>query len=407
MAIMRAPLKSDAAGKCSRWRVILYNPDTHKQEWHTVNGTRRDAEAFERAQKTRLASGVYIAKAQRRTFAEVARMFLKERRARNRRTSTLVCYETVLNVHLLPEFGPREVGMIRRSDIAEHFDAMREGKAAGQDGNAASVATINRAVRTMKAVLFFALERELVERNVMQRFRPFEADKGARAVKRDAFSESEVQAILGGARPHERALIGLLCFTGMRPGEAYALDWSAVDLTAGCARIVRSWDHRGRKFVEPKTKAGERVVPLSGWLVAELTAHKERSGGQGLVFPTRTGLPMNPSNVRRDIWLPLKKRAKVRDLDLYSLRHSFASLGRTAGESAFNVARMMGHSRSTLVDSVYAHAMQSGMASVAENVTARALGLKPQLRVIDGGAPDVRQPLDEASQKVEKNVASA
>jgi hypothetical protein len=52
----------------------------------------------------------------------------------------------------------------------------------------------------------------------------------------------------------------------------------------------------------------------------------------------------------QNIWLPLKKRAGVRQLDLYSLRHTFASLGRTAGESAFNVARMVGHSRSTLVD---------------------------------------------------------
>jgi len=160
--------------------------------------------------------------------------------------------------------------------------------------------------------------------------------------------------------------------------------------------VVRSWDHRGRKFVEPKTKAGVRIVPLSAWLVAELTAHKERSGGSCLVFGTRTGKPMNPSNVRRDIWAPLKKRAGVRELDLYSLRHTFASLGRTAGESAFNVARMMGHARSTLVDSVYARTMQSGMASVAENVTARALGVKPQLRVIEGGHRDVRQPLDEA-----------
>jgi hypothetical protein len=32
----------------------------------------------------------------------------------------------------------------------------------------------------------------------------------------------------------------------------------------------------------------------------------------------------------------------VRELDLYSLRHTFASLGRTAGESACNVAQMMG-----------------------------------------------------------------
>jgi len=56
----------------------------------------------------------------------------------------------------------------------------------------------------------------------------------------------------------------------------------------------------------------------------------------------------------------------------------------------------MGHSRSTLIDQVYAHSMQSGLASAAENVTARALGVKPQLRVIEGGnSRDVRQPLDE------------
>jgi integrase len=166
--------------------------------------------------------------------------------------------------------------------------------------------------------------------------------------------------------------------------------------------VLRSWDHRGGKFVEPKTAAGVRVVPLSGWLVSELAEHKERTGGEGLVFANASGNPLNPSNVRRDLWIPLKKRAGVRALDLYSLRHTFASLGRTAGESAFNVARMMGHSRTVLVDQVYAHSMQSGMASIAENVTARALGVKPQLRVIEGGARDVRQPLDDTSGEAKK-----
>jgi integrase len=67
---------------------------------------------------------------------------------------------------------------------------------------------------------------------------------------------------------------------------------------------------------------------------------------------------MNPSNVRRDIWTKLVKRAGVRALDMYSLRHTFASLGRVAGESTFNVARAMGHSRSMLVDRVYAHSLK-------------------------------------------------
>ena len=94
------------------------------------------------------------------------------------------------------------------------------------------------------------------------------------------------------------------------------------------------------------------------------------------------------------MWIPLKKRAGVPNLDLYSLRHPFASLGRTAGESAFNVARMVGHSKSALVDQVYAHTMQSGMVSVASAITARALGEQPKLRLIEGGQPDVRETLD-------------
>jgi len=116
---------------------------------------------------------------------------------------------------------------------------------------------------------------------------------------------------------------------------------------------------------------------------------------------------MNPSNVRRHIWLKLVKRAGVRRLDMYSLRRTFASLARVAGEAAFNVSRAMGHSRSTLVGAVYAHSLQSGMASVAERVTARALGEQPKLRVIEGAQRDVREPLDESPAEGSEERASA
>jgi hypothetical protein len=57
-----------------------------------VNGTKRAAQAFERAQKSRLASDVYIAKAERRTFQEVAEAWIAELSVRNRRTSTVGDY---------------------------------------------------------------------------------------------------------------------------------------------------------------------------------------------------------------------------------------------------------------------------------------------------------------------------
>jgi HD superfamily phosphohydrolase len=78
------------------------------------------------------------------------------------------------------------------------------------------------------------------------------------------------------------------------------------------------------------------------------------------------------------------------------------------GESALNVARAMGHSRSMLVDQVYAHSLQLGMASVAQRVPARALGEQPKLRVIEGeNTRDIRQSLDETPNETVEKKATA
>ena len=60
MAIVKAPLKTDPPGKCSRWRVILYNPATKKHDWHTVAGTKADAQRFERDNKTKVENRTYV-----------------------------------------------------------------------------------------------------------------------------------------------------------------------------------------------------------------------------------------------------------------------------------------------------------------------------------------------------------
>jgi integrase len=128
---------------------------------------------------------------------------------------------------------------MRRKDFAELFETMLA------DG--ASASTVNRTLVTCKAMWFFALERELIERNPLQRFHRYQrtASDTGRQVKRDAYSEAEVRALLAGARGYERPLIGLLVLAGLRAGEVYALRACDIDLDAGAVRIARSWDHRG------------------------------------------------------------------------------------------------------------------------------------------------------------------
>jgi integrase len=201
-----------------------------------------------------------------------------------------------------------------------------------------------------------------------------------------------------------------LAFTGLRPGEAYALRWQDVDLDRGSLHVCRSWGDREATAVAPKTVKGVRTIPLAGPVIDQLHEQQARTGGDGaqLVFGTRSGQPLSGSNVLNRWWYPTLAKAGVPKLDLYSLRHTFASLARTSDVPAFLVSRVMGHSSSGLVDKVYADALPSGMAEVAERVAERALGGKRELRVIAGGKrQNVRRLLDDGSKSVAERSGSA
>ena len=144
-----------------------------------------------------------------------------------------------------------------------------------------------------------------------------------------------------------------------------------------------------------------------------------KTGGVGLVFPSEVGTPLNKANVRKRVWIPLLLRAKVPYRDLYSLRWTFVSLARASGEVPFNVSRVIGHARSTIVDTIYAHTVDSGVAGVSDSVAQRA-GLtvgptpeppkptapsgRPTLRVIDGGRRAARSENQRDIRKTIENV---
>lgn len=401
MAIVRAPLKSDAAGKCSRWRVVIYNRQTHKQEWHTVEGTRAQAKEFEREQQRRIGKGTYVAKRERKTVAAAIEAFIAQRTLRNRRSSTLAGYASAFNRYIVPELGARELGTLTEADAEQLFAKLRA------DGT--TIATVNRVLHVLKILLNFAIPKWL-ETNPLRGFAPYPAN-GPRIPQHIAFTEEELQKLLAAATPAERALVCMLAFTGARPGEVFALRWGDLDLEGGSVHVARSWDHRGRTFVDPKTEAGIRTADLSKLLVAELLAHRARCGdppAEALVFPNGAGRAHNPSNLRRDLWLPLLKRAGLAHHTMYSCRHTFVSLARAAGEEKFAVARQVGHKTSKLVDAVYARTLPSAIAGMSERVTRRAMAEKPQLRiVVDNDQRDVREPLDEAAGEGEAAKVSA
>jgi len=129
-------------------------------------------------------------------------------------------------------------------------------------------------------------------------------------------------------------LFALLAYTGLRRGEALALQWSDVDLEKGLLRVRGTLARvQGRLLVtEPKTAKSRRFVPISapaGRLLRGIRAgqaeDRRRAGWlwqqTGFVFTTETGEPCDPRNALRALKVAAT-RAGLPHAGLHTLRHS-------------------------------------------------------------------------------------
>src|SRR4051794_13133159 len=102
------------------------------------------------------------------------------------------------------------------------------GKSVPLRSSGRTVSQVNKSIKVAKAIFTFAFDSEYVTSNVMQRFPKLQRTEGERTVNRGVFTEAELKAIFANATAFELALVATLSISGPRPGEIYALDWSAV-----------------------------------------------------------------------------------------------------------------------------------------------------------------------------------
>jgi integrase len=284
--------------------------------------------------------------------------------------------------HLNEHFARAPIDAITIADVDRYRLAKaKEGKL--------SANSINKTLTTLSSVLEMGVEYELIERNPAKgRRRRLAAVRPARPWLDRA---DHIQALLDGAaqldheatlrRGQRRALLATLVFAGLRLGEALALRWVDVDLTASTIHIR-----------EAKTHAGVRRVDLLPVLRGDLHAYKAslQDPTDALLFATRDGRPLNPSNVRQRIFARATQHAEaaLRQKDLaplpaelspHSLRRTFASLLFALGEPPPYVMSQMGHTTPALTLAIYARTMH------------RRDGENDRLRVLANGQAVKRQ----------------
>jgi integrase len=68
------------------------------------------------------------------------------------------------------------------------------------------------------------------------------------------------------------------------------------------------------------------------------------------------------------VWERLRKRAKLSDVRLHDLRHSFASVGAASGDSLLVIGKLLGH-RDAKTTSRYAHLTDDPLKAAADRIS--------------------------------------
>jgi integrase len=194
-----------------------------------------------------------------------------------------------------------------------------------------------------------------------------------------------IEAMRAASGPRDAALISVLAYAGLRPGEALALRWGDVrEQTLLVERVVSLGSEKDTKTTK------HRTVRLLAPLASDLREWRMRSGRpdeDALIFPGRDGGPWSEpayQSWRRRAFARAVASADVQHRTRpYALRHSFASLLLHEGCSVIYVARQLGQNpRLTLeryghvFDELEHQPHQDAEAAIA---AARSFSVAPQL----------------------------
>lgn len=166
----------------------------------------------------------------------------------------------------------------------------------------------------------------------------------------------------------------LLFMTGMRIGEASALQWSDIDFETGMLSITKTLYYKTMndyKFVEPKTQASIRTLYIDSDTINELKAWKEV---QQKVLPkcklvlSYNGTPTSKTTLPRALE-KLAKLAGVHRIKIHALRHSHASLLISMGENLLLIKERLGHEKIQTTLGTYGHLYPNTNLEVANKLT--------------------------------------
>ncbi|MGG0155645.1 tyrosine-type recombinase/integrase [Bacillus mycoides] len=158
--------------------------------------------------------------------------------------------------------------------------------------------------------------------------------------------------------------------TGMRKGEAAALQWKDINLKEHTITISKTLDFTAKTkeelFGDTKTFTSKRTIMIPKSLVDELLEHKKWQNANKLVLQdayeheldlvfSRVDGKFLPKSTLFNAFSRILKKANLPRLEIHSLRHTHAVLLLESGASMKYIQDRLGHKSIEITANVYSH----------------------------------------------------
>jgi integrase len=289
------------------------------------------------------------AERQSMTMKELGQRFLTQYVPARCKSSTQAEYRRSVELLLEPFFGKQRVRSVTTADVAELHGSLSH-----------IPYQANRTLGVLSKMMNLAETWGLRDKHT----NPCEDIERYPEYKRDRFlSASELQrlgSVLSKAETDEResryavAAFRLLLFTGCRLSEIQTLKWAYVDLDT-------------KEFRLPDSKTGAKTVHLGEAAIAVLKALPRVSENPYVIVGKKTKQHLTDL---QHPWRRIRGDAKLDDVRIHDLRHTFASGGLEVGEGLSMIGKLLGHTQ-VQTTARYAHLASDPVKQAADKISER------------------------------------
>lgn len=352
-------------GACSctpTWQAEAYDQVTGKKIRKTfpshaaAKSWRADTMSAIKKGLRRGPSGMTVEEAGREFLAGVDAGTIRNRSGDPFKPSVIRGYRAALEARIFPALGSRKLDAVTVIDVQDFADDLR--------AEGLSPSSVRNLLMPLRVLYRRAVRRGLVAHNPVAGVE-LDAVRG----RRDRIaSPAEAASLLEAVPQSDRAIWATAMYAGLRRGELQALRWGSVNLGFSTVEVRESYDSGSGQFVSPKSRAGERRVPLPAILRDYIDAHllalpcPPEPGD--LVFSREDGRPFCDSSLRkraRAAWAT----EELTPITLHECRHTYASVMIAAGVNAKALCTYMGHANISITFDRYGHLMPGSEAEAA------------------------------------------